>query len=158
MNVNDLSLDLLRRYNVPGPRYTSYPTAPVWTEDFTPADYARVLEESSAAENPAPLSLYVHLPFCEKLCYFCGCTVVITGTEHALETSYLSTLEREIDWVAERAGSNRTVTQFHLGGGTPTYFTPERLMRLGRKFRSRFRFAPDAEIGVEVDPRVTSRE
>jgi oxygen-independent coproporphyrinogen-3 oxidase len=153
-----ISLDLLRRYNVPGPRYTSYPTAPVWKEGFAPADYAAVLQESASAAKPAPLSLYVHLPFCEKLCYFCGCTVVITGTQHALEAPYLDTLEREIDWVAERAGRDREVTQFHLGGGTPTYFTPENLLRLGRKFRQRFKFAPDAEMGVEIDPRVTTRD
>ena len=158
MNPRDVSLELLKRYNVPGPRYTSYPTAPVWKEDFTPADYERVLRESAAAEGPSPLSLYVHLPFCEKLCYFCGCTVVITGARHALEETYLDMLEREIDWVADRTGTGRPVVQFHLGGGTPTYFTPERLRRLGRKFRDRFRFAPDAEIGVEVDPRVTTRE
>ncbi len=158
MNPNDVSLELLRRYNVPGPRYTSYPTAPVWKEGFTPNDYGRLLEESAASGKPAPLSLYVHLPFCEKLCYFCGCTVVITGTQHALEETYLDVLEREIDWVADRVGSDRPVVQFHLGGGTPTYFTPERLRRLGRKFRGRFRFAEDAEIGVEVDPRVTTRE
>jgi oxygen-independent coproporphyrinogen III oxidase len=155
MNV---SFELLHRYNVPGPRYTSYPTAPVWKEDFTPADYERVLVESSAGDSPAPLSLYVHLPFCEKLCYFCGCTVVITGTQHALEADYLDSLEKEIDWVADRAAPNRQIVQFHLGGGTPTYFTPERLTRLGRKFRDRFAFAPDAEIGVEVDPRVTTRD
>ncbi len=158
MKPSAVSLELLHRYNVPGPRYTSYPTAPIWKEGFTAADYGRVLEQSSAADSPAPLSLYVHLPFCEKLCYFCGCTVVITGSEHALEDSYLTTLEREIDWVADRVGPDRPVVQFHLGGGTPTYFTPERLLRLGRKFRSRFRFAEDAEVGVEVDPRVTSRE
>ena len=158
MKPSAVSLELLHRYNVPGPRYTSYPTAPMWKEGFTAADYGRVLEQSSAAESPAPLSLYVHLPFCEKLCYFCGCTVVITGREHALEDSYLTTLEREIDWVADRVGPDRPVIQFHLGGGTPTYFTPERLVRLGRKFRSRFRFAEDAEVGVEVDPRVTSCE
>jgi oxygen-independent coproporphyrinogen-3 oxidase len=158
MNPRVVSLELLKRYNVPGPRYTSYPTAPVWKEDFTPADYERVLAESASAENPAPLSLYVHLPFCEKLCYFCGCTVVITGSQHALEPAYLEMLEREIDWVANRVGPGRPVVQFHLGGGTPTYFTPERLRQLGRKFRDRFTFAPDAEIGVEVDPRVTNRE
>jgi oxygen-independent coproporphyrinogen III oxidase len=155
MNV---SLDLLHRYNVPGPRYTSYPTAPMWKEDFTPERYGSVLAESAAAAAPAPLSLYTHLPFCEALCYFCGCTVVITGTRHSLDDSYLDTLEREIDWVADRAGTNRPVAQFHLGGGTPTYFAPERLRRLLEKFRSRFPFAADAEIGVEVDPRVTTRE
>ena len=158
MNPRDVSLDLLHRYNVPGPRYTSYPTAPVWKEDFTPERYESVLRESAAETVPAPLSLYTHLPFCEALCYFCGCTVVITGTRHSLEDAYLETLEREIDWVADRAGAGRPVAQFHLGGGTPTYFAPERLRRLVQKFRSRFPFASDAEIGVEVDPRVTTRE
>jgi oxygen-independent coproporphyrinogen III oxidase len=154
----DVSLDLLHRYNVPGPRYTSYPTAPVWKENFGPADYERILQESARAGEPAPLSLYIHLPFCEKLCYFCGCTVVITGSQHTVEDAYLSTLEREIDWAADRLGRDRRVVQFHLGGGTPTYFAPERLLKLGRKIRSRFPFAEDAEIGVEVDPRVTTRE
>ena len=158
MNFSGVSLELLHRYNVPGPRYTSYPTAPVWREGFGAADYAAVLEESAAAAKPAPLSLYLHLPFCEKLCYFCACTVVITGTEHSLEEAYLTTLEREIDWVADRLGSGRRVVQLHLGGGTPTYFTPKNLTRLGRKLRERFLFDPDIEMGVEVDPRVTTRD
>jgi oxygen-independent coproporphyrinogen-3 oxidase len=130
----------------------------MWKEDFTPERYESVLVESAAATAPAPLSLYTHLPFCEALCFFCGCTVVITGTRHTLEDAYLGALEREIDWVADRAGSGRTVAQFHLGGGTPTYFAPDRLRRLVEKFRSRFPFAADAEIGVEVDPRVTTPE
>src|SRR5262249_898651 len=148
------SLDLLHRYNVPGPRYTSYPTAPVWREDFRPADYDKILKESAAGKEPAPLSLYIHLPFCEQLCYFCGCTVVITGSQHSLEDSYLETLEKEIQWVADRGGQGRRVVQFHLGGGTPTYFAPERLERLAAKIRRCFSFETDAEIGVEVDPRV----
>ena len=151
-----VTLELLRRYNVPGPRYTSYPTAPIWKEDFRAADYARLLEES-AGPSPTPLSLYVHLPFCERLCYFCACTVVITG-DHVVEDAYLATLEKEIAWVSERAGRDRPVVQLHWGGGTPTYFAPERLERLTRSLRGAFRFAADAEVGVEVDPRVTSRE
>jgi oxygen-independent coproporphyrinogen-3 oxidase len=158
MNRSDVPLELLRRYNVQGPRYTSYPTAPMWKHDVTPADYAGILEESAAAPSPAPLSLYVHLPFCEKLCYFCGCTVVITGSRHAPETDYLELLEREIDWVAARAGSERQVVQLHWGGGTPTYFPPALLDRLARRIFERFAFASDAEIGVEVDPRVTTAE
>jgi oxygen-independent coproporphyrinogen-3 oxidase len=158
MNPGEVPLELLRRYNVPGPRYTSYPTAPMWKDDFGPADYGRALEESGSAAAPAPLSLYVHLPFCERLCYFCGCTVVITGTRHAPESDYLDVLEREIDWVAERAGAGRTAVQLHWGGGTPTYFPPPLLERLGRRIFDRFAFAPDAEIGVEVDPRVTTSE
>ncbi|MEO8431628.1 MAG: oxygen-independent coproporphyrinogen III oxidase [Acidobacteriota bacterium] len=156
MKTPAVSLDLLRRYNVQGPRYTSYPTAPVWTEDFGAAQYDEALVASGRAAQRAPLSLYLHLPFCEKLCYFCGCTVVITGAEHRLEDPYLAALEREIDWVAERAGEGREVVQLHLGGGTPTYFAPERLERLVGRLRDRFRFSPDAEIGVEIDPRVTT--
>jgi oxygen-independent coproporphyrinogen-3 oxidase len=154
MKASEVSLELLHRYNVQGPRYTSYPTAPMWKEDFTASDYDRILRESAA--TPAPLSLYFHLPFCEKLCYFCGCTVVITGSRHALENPYLDVIEREIDWVAERVGSDRPTVQLHWGGGTPTYFPPELLERLGRRILSRFPLAPDAELGVEVDPRVTT--
>ena len=158
MNTPRVSIDLLRRYNVQGPRYTSYPTAPMWKPDFGPEEYGSILEQSGAAAAPAPLSLYVHLPFCEKLCYFCGCTVVITGSRHVPESDYLEVLEREIDWVAARAGPGRTAVQLHWGGGTPTYFPPHLLERLGRRIFDRFAFAPDAEIGVEVDPRVTTPE
>ncbi|HEY2797762.1 MAG TPA: oxygen-independent coproporphyrinogen III oxidase [Thermoanaerobaculia bacterium] len=158
----DVSVDLLRRYNVQGPRYTSYPTAPMWRQDLSPADYGTILEKSGEGPEPAPLSLYVHLPFCEKLCYFCGCTVVITGSRHVPESEYLDVLEREIDWVSERVDPNRAdgrrrqIVQLHWGGGTPTYFPPELLERLARRLFDRFTFASDAEIGIEVDPRVTT--
>jgi oxygen-independent coproporphyrinogen-3 oxidase len=148
--------DLLHRYNVQGPRYTSYPTAPIWKEGFGAAEYDAALSDSARMASPAPLSLYLHLPFCEKLCFFCGCTVVITGQDHRLEDTYLATLEREIDWVAGRAGAARSVVQLHLGGGTPTYFAPARLARLVGRLRERFRFADDVEMGVEIDPRVTT--
>jgi oxygen-independent coproporphyrinogen-3 oxidase len=151
----EVPVDLLHRYNVPGPRYTSYPTAPVWREGFDANDYARVLEESAATPTPAPLSLYVHLPFCETLCFFCACTVIITSN-HSVEEPYLDLLEREIDWTARRAGRGRKVVQLHWGGGTPTYLAPERIARLAAKLRGAFSFAPDAEVGVEVDPRVTT--
>jgi oxygen-independent coproporphyrinogen-3 oxidase len=157
MNPGDVSLELLHRYNVQGPRYTSYPTAPAWKETYGPVDYEAILSESAAAPRPAPLSLYFHLPFCEKLCYFCGCTVVITGSHHGLEHPYFDVVAREIDWVADRAGSGREVVQLHWGGGTPTYFPPELLERLGRRIFDRFPMAPGAELGVEVDPRVTTR-
>lgn len=155
--VSDVSVDLLRRYNVPGPRYTSYPTAPVWREGFGPQEYENVLAESREKGRPAPLSLYLHLPFCEHLCYFCACTVVISGN-HSVEESYLATIEREIAWVSARAGSDRQVIQLHWGGGTPTYFSPDRAGRLAGRLREAFRFASDAEVSVEIDPRVTTRE
>ena len=155
--VADVSIELLHRYNVPGPRYTSYPTAPVWREDFSPRDYEKTLQESAReGADAAPLSVYVHLPFCETLCFFCACTVIITGN-HSVEEPYLALVEREIDWVAERAGAKeRQLIQLHWGGGTPTYLSPEHVSRLAEKLRRSFRFAPDAEVGVEVDPRVTT--
>jgi len=161
MSALDVPLELLRRYNVQGPRYTSYPTAPMWKEQFGPTDYVSILRESSEGEAPAPLSLYFHLPFCERLCFFCGCTVVITGTRHAGEDVYLDAVEREMDSVAAAvagSGWRRKVVQLHWGGGTPTYFSPTRLERLGRSIRDRFDVAPDAELGVEIDPRVTTPE
>jgi oxygen-independent coproporphyrinogen-3 oxidase len=156
----DVPVDLLRRYNVQGPRYTSYPTAPMWRQDLAPEDYGKILARSDEGDSPAPLSLYAHLPFCERLCYFCGCTVVITGSRHVPESEYLDVLEREIDWVAQRVDPSRRrpVVQLHWGGGTPTYFPPELLERLARRMFDRFAFAPDAEIGIEVDPRVTTPE
>lgn len=153
--IADVSVDLLHRYNVPGPRYTSYPTAPVWREGLGPGDYEKILAESNAAARPAPLSLYLHIPFCESLCYFCACTVVITGN-HVVEEPYLALLEKEIDWISERIGGGREVVQLHWGGGTPTYLAPERITRLAAKLRSAFPFAADAEVGVEIDPRVTT--
>lgn len=153
--VAEVSVDLLHRYNVAGPRYTSYPTAPVWREGVGPGDYEEILAESNAGREPAPLSLYLHIPFCESLCYFCACTVVITGN-HSVEDPYLALLEREIDWVAERVGGEREVVQLHWGGGTPTYLAPDRITRLAAKLRAAFPFAPDAEVGVEIDPRVTT--
>ncbi|MET0620644.1 MAG: coproporphyrinogen III oxidase, partial [Thermoanaerobaculia bacterium] len=126
MSALDVPLELLRRYNVQGPRYTSYPTAPMWKEQFGAADYASILRESSEGEAPAPLSLYFHLPFCERLCFFCGCTVVITGTRHAGEDVYLDTIEKEMEWTAAAlTGGGRTpererprqVVQLHWGGG-----------------------------------------
>jgi oxygen-independent coproporphyrinogen-3 oxidase len=154
--VADVSVELLHSYNVPGPRYTSYPTAPVWREGFSPRDYGEILSASGQEGSPAPLSLYLHLPFCESLCFFCACTVVITSN-HVVEEPYLALVEKEIDWVAERAGAGtREVIQLHWGGGTPTYLSPEHISRLAGKLRRSFRFAADAEVGVEVDPRVTT--
>ena len=99
--------------------------------------------------------MYMHLPFCESLCLFCACNVVITK-DHSVAPPYLATLEREIAYVAERVSRSRQVVQFHWGGGTPTYLTPAQMEDLFGFTAERFSFAPDAEIGIEVDPRVTS--
>lgn len=148
---------LVEKYNVPGPRYTSYPTAPEWKEDFGPADMEATVDASNAGAHPRPLSLYMHLPFCESLCLFCGCNVVI-AKDHERSHPYLENLKWEIDAISKRVSREREVIQFHWGGGTPTYLSPAQLQDLFLFTKERFCFASDAEIGVEVDPRVTTEE
>ena len=163
LNINiqsemlNVSTDLVEKYNVPGPRYTSYPTAPEWIDSFGPANFKETLAESNNARPPRPLSLYMHLPFCESLCLFCGCNVVISK-KHGVSHPYLEKLEWEIGQIASRLDGARPVVQFHWGGGTPTYMSPSQLEDLFLYTRQRFQFAPDAEIGIEVDPRVTTEE
>ncbi|HXQ25909.1 MAG TPA: oxygen-independent coproporphyrinogen III oxidase [Candidatus Acidoferrales bacterium] len=154
IEIGSVSEELLEKYNRPGPRYTSYPTAPVWKDDFGPED----LEEhyARADERQTPISLYMHLPFCESLCLFCACNVSIQK-DKTVAIPYLDALKREIDHVARMVSRKRPVIQFHWGGGTPTYLTPAQMEHLFAYTRERFSFAPDAEIGIEVDPRVTSR-
>jgi len=153
-NAHEIA-ELLTRYDKPGPRYTSYPTAVEFTEDIGPDAYERKLVE--AARSDEPLSLYLHLPFCSHRCAFCGCHVVIT-TKHQVATDYLDVLHREIDLVADRLGDRVSVRQYHWGGGTPTFLTVEEMEALHRKVTSRFRIEPDAEVAIEVDPRVTTDE
>ena len=147
--------ELLARYNRPGPRYTSYPTAPVWNDSFGADDLERVHEEAERARSP--VSLYMHIPFCESLCLFCACSVIIQKDKR-VAPPYLSVLKQEMERVSRSVSKQRKVVQFHWGGGTPTYLTPEQIEDLFGAVRARFTFAVDAEIGIEVDPRVTSRE
>ncbi|HVA95178.1 MAG TPA: oxygen-independent coproporphyrinogen III oxidase [Candidatus Dormibacteraeota bacterium] len=150
----EISQAFLEKYNRPGPRYTSYPTAPVWQDNFGPDD----LEQFYATANQArtPVSLYMHLPFCESLCLFCACNVVITK-DHSVAPPYIEILKREVEHVSRFVSRERPVVQFHWGGGTPTYLTPEQMEHLFRFTAERFTFAPDAEIGIEIDPRVTTQ-
>ena len=147
--------EFLARYNRPGPRYTSYPTAPVWNDSFGPDDLERVHEEAERVRSP--VSLYMHIPFCESLCLFCACSVIIQKDKR-VAPPYLSILKQEMERVSRSVSKNREVVQFHWGGGTPTYLTPEQIEDLFGAVRAHFTFAADAEIGIEVDPRVTSRE
>jgi oxygen-independent coproporphyrinogen-3 oxidase len=146
---------ILERYNVPGPRYTSYPTAPEWTDAFGPEDLERALVQSNSRRPSPPLSIYVHLPFCESLCLFCGCNVVINRNHEVLHP-YLANLEWETDQLAQRLDPSRPVVQLHWGGGTPTCLSPAQMEDLFHHIRQRFSFAPDAEVGIEIDPRTTS--
>src|SRR5215470_8074720 len=150
-----VSEEFLARYNRPGPRYTSYPTAPVWNDSFQATDLEQVHAAAEAALTP--VSLYMHLPFCESLCLFCACNVIIQK-DKSVALPYFEVLKKEIARVARSVSRERQVVQFHWGGGTPTYSSPAQLEDLFGYTTQRFSFSPEAEIGVEVDPRVTSRE
>ncbi len=144
------------RFSGPGPRYTSYPTVPAWTAAFGEED-ARDALRRAAERRDEPLALYVHLPFCERLCLFCGCTVEITREKARVER-YLDALELEIALVADLLGARTRVAQMHWGGGTPTHLTSAQIRRLHGALAARFDFAADAEISLELHPHVTTLE
>ena len=157
MNVVDaapISESLLTRFNVSGPRYTSYPTADRFVEAFSADDYAQALAQrrSGAAALALPLSLYVHIPFCESLCYYCACNKIITK-HHDKATTYLRYLNREVDLHTAHMGVGQTVSQLHLGGGSPTFLSDAELNELMGMLRRNFHFTPGGEYSIEVDPR-----
>lgn len=148
--------DLLARYAAPGPRYTSYPTAPVWHDDFGPEQAREIYAENREHGASRPLALYFHVPFCTSLCWYCGCNVKIQRNKSVTEP-YLRLIESELEAVTACMDCERPISQMHWGGGTPTYLTPTQIRELVGLVTSRLRFAPDAEISVEVDPRVTTQ-
>jgi oxygen-independent coproporphyrinogen-3 oxidase len=151
-----VTAELLERYDRPGPRYTSYPTAVEFHEGFDRHRYEQRLAAADL-DAEAPFSLYVHLPFCEHRCLFCGCNVIISP-DKTRAAPYLDLVRREVSLLAARLRDRRTLAQVHLGGGTPTYFSPQDLTGLLRDVFSVFRPRPGAELAVEIDPRVTTRE
>jgi len=154
VDTTPISENLLTRFDVSGPRYTSYPTADRFVEAFTADDYAQALAQrrSGAAALALPLSLYVHIPFCESLCYYCACNKIITK-HHDKAATYLRYLSREVDLHTERMGTGQTVSQLHLGGGSPTFLSDVELRELMGMLRRNFNFAPGGEYSIEVDPR-----
>ena len=148
--------ELLRKYDRPGPRYTSYPTAVEFNPGYDAPAYFDSLQQAASRPDD-PLSLYLHLPFCEHRCTFCGCNVVITR-HREVEQKYLTYLHREIREVSRRLGRRRKVVQYHWGGGTPTYLAPDEMRALQQVVTECFDIQPDAESAIEVDPRVTTRE
>ena len=150
---------LLDKYDRPGPRYTSYPTAPAW-RDMGPDEFRdalhRYVKADDAGQAP-PLSLYVHIPFCAERCLYCGCNVVIAPRDKVSEP-YMEALAADIHLQVKELGAKRRVSQLHLGGGTPTYLQPAQLERLIGWLKERFDFLPDAELSIEVDPVVTTED
>lgn len=149
------SEELVRRYEVAGPRYTSYPTAPEWKNDFGPEAYAAQLDAAGRRDPAEPLSMYVHLPFCREMCSYCGCNVVVTR-DPAKADRYLDHVAMEMGLVADRLGPRRGLAQIHWGGGTPTFLSEAQIERLWGEITSRFRVRPDAEVAIEIDPVVTT--
>ncbi|WP_084267034.1 oxygen-independent coproporphyrinogen III oxidase [Shewanella marina] len=138
---------MIEKYNYSGPRYTSYPTALEFNDSFTEQDLLSAIEHSKSDK----LSLYIHVPFCAKLCYYCGCNKIITRHQHKAD-QYIEYLTKEI---IKRAPlfQNYTVTQMHWGGGTPTFLSPEQILKLSTLLKQHFNFAEQGEFSIEVDPR-----
>ena len=149
-----VSTDLLRRFDLNGPRYTSYPTADRFVEAFTADEYIQALDQrrTGASAMALPLSLYVHIPFCESLCYYCACNKMVTK-HHDKATAYLRYLSREVDLHLAHLGTGQTVSQVHLGGGTPTFLLDDELRSLMSMLRRSFHLVPGGEYSIEVDPR-----
>jgi len=154
--VTGITPELLARYDRPGPRYTSYPTAPHFHEGFGEESYRGRLIDA-AGRPDEPLSMYLHIPFCEAHCTYCGCNVVI-APHRGPEVEYLETVERELDLLKEVLGDRRRLNQLHWGGGTPTYLSPDQCRRLFGILSDRFELTNDAEVALEADPSVTTDE
>ncbi len=155
MKTLNVDLDLVRKYNVAGPRYTSYPPATKFTDAVTWEQLAEKIAENNRA--PRDLSVYFHIPFCETLCWFCGCTTVIT-LNHDKGMAYVEALGREVARMKPLLNAQRQTVQLHFGGGSPTFLRPDEIRRLGEIIHQHFTFSPDIEAGVEVDPRRLTRE
>ena len=150
MSALNVDLNLVQKYNVPGPRYTSYPPALQFTDQVTWPEVAAKISQAQNADRG--ISLYFHIPFCESLCWYCGCTTVIT-TQRDKSVRYLQYLDKEMEQMSKRVNPKRKVVQLHWGGGSPTFLSPDEIRWLGRQIRARFNIADDVEAGVEIDPR-----
>ena len=152
-----VSTETLKKYDVSGPRYTSYPTADRFVEAFTQDAYMLALEQRRAIAATQPLSIYVHIPFCESLCFFCACNKIVTK-HHERSVEYLRYLNREIDLHIDHLGAGQTISQLHLGGGSPTFFSDEELSELMAMLKRNFVFAASGEYSIEVDPRTVNEQ
>ena len=155
MSKLTVDLELVKKYNVAGPRYTSYPPATKFTDAVKWPELAERILENNRTERD--LSLYFHIPFCETLCWYCGCTTVIT-LNHGQGSTYLNYLDKEIAQMSTLLNPRRKVVQLHWGGGSPTFLQPDEIRRLGESIRKHFTFSDDLEAGVEIDPRRLTRD
>ena len=152
-----IDTNLLKKYSRPGPRYTSYPTAPVFSDAFTAEDYLFEIRRTNSFREPPPLSLYFHIPFCDTLCYFCGCNMMVTRDREKINT-YVQYVKKEMDLLRPLIADDRMVSQIAWGGGTPTYLHPDEIRDLAQHTRKLFPFDQNIEAGVEIDPREMTRD
>lgn len=148
----EVDLTKFKKYDKPGPRYTSYPTAPQFNESFTHEDYLDEIVKTNYGENLPDLSLYFHLPYCDTLCYFCGCNMIITRNRDRIK-EYINYVKKEIDLLRQYLLPDRKVVQHHWGGGTPTHLSPDEINDLASYINKNFQFKSDAEVSCEIDPR-----
>ncbi len=147
-----IELDFLKKYDKPGPRYTSYPTAPLFSDKFTANDYREEIINTNSGNGAPDLSLYFHFPYCDTLCYFCGCTMLVTKDRNKIKR-YNDEIKKEVDMILPLVSPKRKVSQLHWGGGTPSYLSPDEIRDVGVYVKERFNFAEDIEASVEIDPR-----
>jgi len=152
-----LTPETIQKFDVSGPRYTSYPTADRFVEAFTEDEYKQTLEQRRVGGLALPLSIYVHIPFCESLCFYCACNKIVTK-HHERSAEYLSYLSKEIDLHIEHLGAGQTISQLHLGGGSPTFFSDDELSELMAMIKRSFVLAPGGEYSIEVDPRTVDEK
>jgi oxygen-independent coproporphyrinogen-3 oxidase len=155
--VFDIDIDLIKKYDKPGPRYTSYPTAPHFNASFTPENYLDEIIRTNQGQDMPDLSLYFHLPFCDTLCYFCGCNMIVTRNRDRI-SKYIDYLKREIDLLRAHIAPHRKTVQLHWGGGTPTHLNPDEIADLSTYIRANFDFNADVETGCEIDPRELTQD
>lgn len=153
----NIDIELIKKYDRPGPRYTSYPTAPQFNDKFTPEKYLDEIIRTNNQSDPPDLSLYFHIPFCDTLCYFCGCNMIITRNRDRI-IEYVKYVKNEIDLLSSYIVNGRNVVQLHWGGGTPTHLNPDEITNLISYINQSFTFTPNAEEGCEIDPRGLTKE
>ena len=153
----EINLDLVKKYDRPGPRYTSYPTAPQFNENFSARNYIEEIQKTNQGDSLPDLSLYFHLPFCDTLCYFCGCNMIISRNRDRIK-KYVDYVKKEVQLIKPYLNKNRKVSQLHWGGGTPTHLMPDEIRELSSFIHNEFEFTNDAENGCEIDPRELTKE
>ncbi len=153
----DFDQNLIKKYDKSGPRYTSYPTAPQFTSKYTEETLKKSIQRSNTEMIPKALSLYVHIPYCDTICYYCACNKIITK-DHSVTKGYLSLLDKEMQMLSPLFDTDRELDQLHLGGGTPTFLSDQEMISLMGLIEDNFKVSEQCEMSIEIDPRKVTNE